>query len=507
MLLSNAYTKTLLLFTDQLGAMEKTVFISSVIESLKNTRRKVESLLEGQGYNVVTSERRNSYFAGGDPENSCVRAVAKSDLYIGFFWLRHGFQSIGKSLSMTEIEYIAAKAYNLKRIVYIIKSESVSQSLFEGFYSKDRANKLQNFIDFELKVNQYCYFIDSVGQIVNREESGESKIVKDVKSAFDVPNAFSELSASTAALSIGLELNAKISLNKNPSEALRKYREVCSGKGRTRPREAVIIGAKVIDLYLGNQKLFESGEWLHFLEKWILNCSWIGYLFGPHSVEWAIEEYSNELFRMGYYEESIHEKARLTAFLCYVWAGILKSDFELRQAGRSKEIPGRDQVLSRARSCMEWLAKRKNLGGPPTYQAHISAADGCYSEALPIYDRMIREMNFRNECQIAAKLAYKARSYISKSIKEGGKEGKREGRSILADAISSLQKYEKEVGEDSNVLRVKKKIYQCNLLLGEVKSDDSIFKKLLQKAESEGLRHQALSIRATMSRGSEYLIN
>src|SRR5215208_950952 len=94
------------------------VYLSSTLSDLELERSAVKEVLTGEA--VV----KESYKAHeGDLRESCIQDVADCQLYIAILGLRYGFIPPGETRSITHLEYDAAAASKVPRLVFI-KDES-----------------------------------------------------------------------------------------------------------------------------------------------------------------------------------------------------------------------------------------------------------------------------------------------------------------------------------------------------------------------------------------------
>jgi hypothetical protein len=97
------------------------IYISSTYRDLQPHRQAVYTQLVRMQHTVTAMEQ---YVARDErPVDVCVRDVAKSDLYVGIFAWRYGHVPITEnpdSLSVTELEYRAAKAQKIPTLVFLL---------------------------------------------------------------------------------------------------------------------------------------------------------------------------------------------------------------------------------------------------------------------------------------------------------------------------------------------------------------------------------------------------
>ncbi|MCI0387779.1 MAG: DUF4062 domain-containing protein [Acidobacteria bacterium] len=103
------------------------VYLSSTFEDLKDYRAAVFAALEKAGLEVA---RMEAYTAADErPLDLCLRDVAQSDIYLGLFAWRYGYEPpadhgnpLGKSI--TELEYRQAEICNLRKLVFFAHSDT-----------------------------------------------------------------------------------------------------------------------------------------------------------------------------------------------------------------------------------------------------------------------------------------------------------------------------------------------------------------------------------------------
>jgi len=103
------------------------VYLSSTYEDLKDYRAAVFAALERAGLDVA---RMEAYTAADErPLDHCLRDVAQSDIYLGLFAWRYGYEppanhgnADGKSI--TELEYRQAERGNLRKLLFFTHSDA-----------------------------------------------------------------------------------------------------------------------------------------------------------------------------------------------------------------------------------------------------------------------------------------------------------------------------------------------------------------------------------------------
>lgn len=94
------------------------IYISSTYKDLFKHRETVCDQLQRMKHTVVAME---DYVARDDrPTDVCIRDVTTSDLYVGLFAWRYGFIPRGETVSITELEYLAAQEHKIPRLIFIL---------------------------------------------------------------------------------------------------------------------------------------------------------------------------------------------------------------------------------------------------------------------------------------------------------------------------------------------------------------------------------------------------
>lgn len=97
------------------------IYLSSTYQDLQGHRKAVYEQLHRMRHQVTAME---DYVARDDrPAGQCVQDVAASDLYVGIFAWRYGYVPTSgnpQSLSVTELEYRAAEAHEIPRLVFLV---------------------------------------------------------------------------------------------------------------------------------------------------------------------------------------------------------------------------------------------------------------------------------------------------------------------------------------------------------------------------------------------------
>src|SRR5262245_43986162 len=97
------------------------VYLSSTFEDLKEYRAAVFAALEKGGLDVA---RMEGYTAADErPLELCLRDVAQSDIYVGVFAWRYGYeppvqQGNPEGRSITELEYRQAESSKLRKLLF-----------------------------------------------------------------------------------------------------------------------------------------------------------------------------------------------------------------------------------------------------------------------------------------------------------------------------------------------------------------------------------------------------
>ncbi|HKQ80117.1 MAG TPA: DUF4062 domain-containing protein [Blastocatellia bacterium] len=103
------------------------VYLSSTFEDLKEYRAAVFAALEKAGLDVA---RMEAYTAADErPLDYCLRDVSQSDIYVGLFAWRYGYEPPADhgnplSKSITELEYRQAEICKLRKFVFLAHSDT-----------------------------------------------------------------------------------------------------------------------------------------------------------------------------------------------------------------------------------------------------------------------------------------------------------------------------------------------------------------------------------------------
>jgi hypothetical protein len=94
-----------------------------------------------------------------DPITKCLIKVRECDLFIGIYGQRYGFIPEGHDKSITELEYIEAKKYNVDTLLFVMGDDYPIPVKYV-----DRGDKyiLLNSFKNELKNNHYLSFFSSL---------------------------------------------------------------------------------------------------------------------------------------------------------------------------------------------------------------------------------------------------------------------------------------------------------------------------------------------------------
>jgi len=103
------------------------VYLSSTFEDLKDYRAAVFAALEKAGLDVA---RMEAYTAADErPLDLCLRDVAQSDIYVGLYAWRYGYEPPAdhgnpQGKSITELEYRQAEICKLRKLVFLAHSDT-----------------------------------------------------------------------------------------------------------------------------------------------------------------------------------------------------------------------------------------------------------------------------------------------------------------------------------------------------------------------------------------------
>jgi len=107
---------------DRTERSRRRVYLSSTYQDLVEFRRKVDATLRQLNYDVVGME---SYVAADDrPVDRCLADVRASDVYVGIFAWRYGFNPPGHDCSITELEYREAGNAGRERLIFLSKEDA-----------------------------------------------------------------------------------------------------------------------------------------------------------------------------------------------------------------------------------------------------------------------------------------------------------------------------------------------------------------------------------------------
>jgi HAD superfamily hydrolase (TIGR01662 family) len=98
------------------------IYLSSTYQDLVEFRRKADLTLRQLNYDVVGME--NYVAADERPVDRCLADVRASDVYLGIFAWRYGFIPPRYDRSITELEYMAAGAAGLERLIFLSRDDA-----------------------------------------------------------------------------------------------------------------------------------------------------------------------------------------------------------------------------------------------------------------------------------------------------------------------------------------------------------------------------------------------
>tara|TARA_R110002167_G_scaffold301029_1_gene505300 strand:- start:2243 stop:3262 length:1020 start_codon:yes stop_codon:yes gene_type:complete len=107
--------------------MKKSVFISSTYEDLKDYRVKIWELLES--YNVHVNGMEKFGARKESPLDTCLKEVARSDIYIGIIAQRFGSIEPKSGKSYTQLEYEKAAELDKEVLIYFLDEENSKVNL------------------------------------------------------------------------------------------------------------------------------------------------------------------------------------------------------------------------------------------------------------------------------------------------------------------------------------------------------------------------------------------
>lgn len=132
-------------------------FVSSTFTDLRECREQVRKALERLGVGDVTIE--TSMAEDARPVEKCLADVRSCDIYIGLFAWRYGFIPDGYQNSITELEYQAACAAGIPRLIFLLREDAPwPPTLMDlGNPAQDRIRALRS----ELATANDCEFFGS----------------------------------------------------------------------------------------------------------------------------------------------------------------------------------------------------------------------------------------------------------------------------------------------------------------------------------------------------------
>ncbi|MFF0155818.1 HEAT repeat domain-containing protein [Micromonospora sp. NPDC005203] len=132
-------------------------FVSSTFTDLRDCREQVRKALQRLGVADVAMETYTAEEAR--PVDKCLADVRSCDVYIGLFAWRYGFVPDGHQHSITELEYRAAGAAGIPRLVFLLREDAPwPPTLMDlGNPAQDRIRALRS----ELTTAHVCEFFSS----------------------------------------------------------------------------------------------------------------------------------------------------------------------------------------------------------------------------------------------------------------------------------------------------------------------------------------------------------
>src|SRR6185295_14509576 len=98
------------------------VFISSTYKDLIEYRAAAIRAVEGTSYQAVKMEVFGA--RPDEPLGACLKEVEASDLFVGIYALRYGFNPDGAETSITEMEYVHAKKLGKEIYCFLLDEEN-----------------------------------------------------------------------------------------------------------------------------------------------------------------------------------------------------------------------------------------------------------------------------------------------------------------------------------------------------------------------------------------------
>ncbi|MFD6263243.1 DUF4062 domain-containing protein, partial [Micromonospora chalcea] len=132
-------------------------FVSSTFTDLRECREQVRKALQRLGVADVAMETYTAEEAR--PVDKCLADVRSCDVYIGLFAWRYGFVPDGHQHSITELEYRAAGAAGIPRLIFLLREDAPwPPTLMDlGNPAQDRIRALRS----ELATAHVCEFFSS----------------------------------------------------------------------------------------------------------------------------------------------------------------------------------------------------------------------------------------------------------------------------------------------------------------------------------------------------------
>jgi HEAT repeat protein len=98
------------------------VYVSSTYLDLKDCRHAIRLALQRMGLDDIAME---TYTAGEErPVSRCLADVRSADIYVGVLAWRYGFEPAGTQTSITELEYHAAGAAGIPRLIFVLEPDA-----------------------------------------------------------------------------------------------------------------------------------------------------------------------------------------------------------------------------------------------------------------------------------------------------------------------------------------------------------------------------------------------
>lgn len=137
-----------------------TVYVSSTYQDLKEYRAAIERQLRRlTGFDVRAME---DYVARDErPKDECIADVKGCDVYVGVFAFRYGFIPPGETLSITELEYRAAREAKKECLIFLLDEGAAKMPLTDFYTGEGESGKRVRELRKELGETHLASFFTS----------------------------------------------------------------------------------------------------------------------------------------------------------------------------------------------------------------------------------------------------------------------------------------------------------------------------------------------------------